>query len=94
MPAPAGHIPPEPEFASKGIVPFLPVLGTTYHPLNPDDAELLQEQLLVAGYYQSSPEGIWGMDSRNALRQFKAANGLPTDDIWDVATERALMGRR
>jgi hypothetical protein len=23
--------------------------------------------------------------SRNALRQFKAANGLPSDDIWDVA---------
>jgi len=95
MPAPASYIPPEPEFTSEGIFwPFLPVPGTTYHPLNPDDAELLQEQLLVGGYYQSSPEGIWGMDSRNALRRFKAANGLPTDDIWDVATERALMGRR
>ena len=36
-----------------------------------------------------------GMPSRNALRQFKAANGLPSDDdIWDVATERALTGRR
>jgi len=93
--APAGYIPPEPEFTSEGIFwPFLPVPGTTYHPLNPDDAELLQEQLLIAGYYQSSPEGIWGMDSRNALRKFKAANGLTTDDIWDRATERALMRAR
>jgi hypothetical protein len=86
--------PPEPDFMSEGIfLPFAPLPGTAHHPLNPDDAELLQEQLRVAGYYQSSPDGIWGMNSRNALRQFKAANGLPTDDIWDVATERALMGR-
>jgi peptidoglycan hydrolase-like protein with peptidoglycan-binding domain len=92
--APPSYIPPEPDFMSEGIfLPFAPLPGTAHHPLNPDDAELLQEQLRVAGYYQSSPDGIWGMNSRNALRQFKAANGLPTDDIWDVATERALMGR-
>src|SRR5215203_2099895 len=68
--APAGYIPPEPEFTSEGIFwPFLPVPGTTYHPLNPDDAELLQEQLLIAGYYQSPPEGICGMGLAKCFAQ-------------------------
>jgi hypothetical protein len=64
----------------------VPVLGTTYHPLNPDDAELLQEQLLIAGYYQSPPEGIWGMDSRNALRKRGSRTGLEMRlGIFEVA---------
>ena len=46
---------------SEGIfLPFAPLPVTMHHPLNPDDGELLQEQLRAAGYYPFPIEGIRG----------------------------------
>jgi hypothetical protein len=95
VPAPSGYNTPQSYITAEGLFePFLPVRGTTLHPLNPDDAQQIQERLSAFGYYRFPPGGIWGTPSRNALREFKGINGLRLDDVWDSATERALIGRR
>jgi peptidoglycan hydrolase-like protein with peptidoglycan-binding domain len=93
--APLNYLPPEPGTPVRGLnMPFAPPPGASLHPLNPADAEVIQDRLRALGYYQFPAEGVWGLESRNALRQFKGANGLPADDVWDASTERILIRRR
>jgi Putative peptidoglycan binding domain len=57
-------------------------------------AALVQSRLKELGYYAGAVDGIWGPASRTALRNFKLAHsGLGYDDRWDLATQKALMGR-
>ena len=57
-------------------------------------AVLVQNRLKELGYYAGQVDGIWGTASRTALRNFKLQqSGLRYDDRWDLATQRALMGR-
>ena len=57
-------------------------------------ANLVQSRLKELGYYAGRMDGIWGPASRTALRNFKMSqSGLRHDDRWDLATQRALMGR-
>ena len=57
-------------------------------------ATLVQSQLKELGYYTGAVDGLWGPASRTALRNFKTSqSGLGYDDTWDLATQRALMGR-
>jgi peptidoglycan hydrolase-like protein with peptidoglycan-binding domain len=75
-------------------VRFSPAPGMSRNLLNPSDVRAVQEQLHSLGYYRYPPEGIWGLESRKALRDFKIANGLPSDEEWDGAVERALARTR
>jgi Putative peptidoglycan binding domain len=50
----------------------------------------IQTHLVQRGYLNDRPDGVWGPRSRNALRAFKAANGLPVDDFWDEQTMSLL----
>ena len=55
---------------------------------------LVQGRLKELGYYTGAVDGLWGPASRTALRNFKTSqSGLGYDDTWDLATQRALMGR-
>ena len=57
-------------------------------------ATLVQSRLKELSYYTGAVDGIWGPASRTALRNFKISqSGLGYDDTWDLATQRALMGR-
>ena len=57
-------------------------------------ATLVQSRLKELSYYTGAVDGLWGPASRTALRNFKISqSGLGYDDTWDLATQRALMGR-
>jgi peptidoglycan hydrolase-like protein with peptidoglycan-binding domain len=61
------------------------------NPLNRADGQRIQQRLTELGYYNGHGEGAWGMASRNALRTFKVANGLPNDDDWNAMAEAVLF---
>jgi hypothetical protein len=93
--APVGYVPPDPLTTTDGLFRrFSPPAGTRLHPLNRADALKIQSQLLELGYYRNPGDGVWGLASRNALRDFKAANGLTVDDIWDSSVETLIKDGR
>jgi peptidoglycan hydrolase-like protein with peptidoglycan-binding domain len=59
-----------------------------------EDAARVQQRLAELGYYNGIADGVWGPRSRNALREFRRAQGLGTDDRWDSETQAALMSER
>jgi peptidoglycan hydrolase-like protein with peptidoglycan-binding domain len=76
-PEPEGKYPPPP--------------GASLNPLNKGDAITLQKRLYQLGFFKGNPNGVWGLVSRSALRDFKAVSNLAQDDQWDSNTEQALM---
>jgi len=76
---------PEPE----GRYP--PPAGASLNPLNAGDAIALQKRLSQQGFFKGKPNGVWGLASRSALRDFKAVSNLTPDDQWDSNTEQAIM---
>ncbi|EIM31111.1 putative peptidoglycan-binding domain-containing protein [Microvirga lotononidis] len=89
------YVSPDPATETEGLYrPFAPAIGMALHPLNPSDANLIQARLSELGYYRYQPEGIWGLVSRSALQDFKAANGLSDDDVWDSSVEASLRQAR
>lgn len=70
-----------------------PPPGATRNPLNRADGLWIQSRLRTLGFYALDGEGVWGPASRAALRDFKAANGLPSDETWDAFTEQRLGAR-
>jgi hypothetical protein len=61
---------------------------------NPSDAIWIQTRLHDLGYYAGNGNGVWGLASRNALRDFKTMNGLAEDDKWDRDTEQRLLSKQ
>jgi peptidoglycan hydrolase-like protein with peptidoglycan-binding domain len=43
----------------------------------------VQSRLIDLRYMIGPPDGLWGNKSRQALRAFKADNGIQADDKWD-----------
>lgn len=91
--ATADYVPPNP-FVTDGLRPFPPSSGATLHPLNSRDAIAIQNKLAALGFYRTNGDGIWGLASRSALRDFKVANGLQADDIWDKDVEALMASGR
>ena len=90
---PSGNRPAAPAIETRlepGTVAAPP--SAVHNPLNRAGAVWLQDRLRALGYYRGSSDGVWGFNSRAALRAFKTQNGLPTDDKWDAATEAKLLG--
>ena len=58
--------------------------------LRVEDAKHVQQRLADLGFFVGAPTGIWGPRSRQALRDFKVANGLGADERWDTRVETAL----
>ena len=59
--------------------------------LDRQDAETVQERLKALGYFDGIPDGVWGPSSRSALKTFRRTQGLGGNDLWDFATQLALM---
>jgi peptidoglycan hydrolase-like protein with peptidoglycan-binding domain len=57
----------------------------------PDDIIQVQSRLIDLGYMIGPPDGLWGNKSRQALRAFKAANGVQVDDKWDSEINAKLF---
>jgi hypothetical protein len=57
----------------------------------PDDILRVQSRLIDLGYMIGPPDGLWGNKSRQALRAFKAANGIQADDKWDSEISAKLF---
>jgi hypothetical protein len=57
----------------------------------PDDILQVQSRLIDLGYMIGPPDGLWGNKSRQALRAFKAANGIQADDKWDSEISAKLF---
>jgi len=60
-------------------------------PANPQDAQTIQGRLAELGFYSGAVDGIWGRDSRAALRDFKEKNSLPNPEKWDKETQIHLF---
>ena len=73
---------------------YPPPLGASLNPLNLTDAITLQKRLSQLGFFTGKPNGVWGLASRAALRDFKAMNSLAADDQWNSETELALNSDR
>src|SRR5262249_37163215 len=56
-----------------------------------ENAKRVQQRLIALGFLFGAADGIWGQDSRRALREFRAANGIGEGDTWDEATEERLL---
>ena len=50
----------------------------------------MQEQLAQAGYYQGAIDGVIGNGTRNAIRAYEEANGLPVDGRLDREMLRSM----
>ena len=59
--------------------------------LRAGDAATVQRRLADLGFFGGPPNGVWTPRSRQALREFKAMNGLPRDDMWDEQTKTWLF---
>ena len=56
-------------------------------------ATTVQQRLQVLGFYPGTVDGLWGPQSRSALRAFKRSVRLADDANWNLDTQRALMGQ-
>ena len=56
-----------------------------------ENAKRVQQRLIDLGFLFGAADGIWAQDSRRALREFRAANGIGEGDTWDEATEERLL---
>jgi peptidoglycan hydrolase-like protein with peptidoglycan-binding domain len=65
-------------------------LGAPIH-LSADDVRAVQEALQQAGHEPGDPDGLWGEQSRSAMRDFQEAEGLPVSGNIDMASIRALQ---
>jgi Putative peptidoglycan binding domain len=59
--------------------------------LRAEDATRVQQRLADLGFFVGTPNGIWGPRSRQALREFKSANGLSADDRWNASIQARLF---
>jgi Putative peptidoglycan binding domain len=56
-----------------------------------ENAKRVQQRLIELGFLFGAADGIWGSRSRQALQDFRVANGLGASDIWDEATQERLL---
>jgi peptidoglycan hydrolase-like protein with peptidoglycan-binding domain len=70
-----------------------PVLSgeTLLDPAVPRDAKLIQGRLAALGIYRGAIDGVWGRNSRTALKAFKEKNALRNSEDWDKETQLLLF---
>jgi hypothetical protein len=91
-------LPPQTEISSAQVADPESV-NTTTTPQQLDlgeieNAKRVQQRLIDLGFLFGAADGIWGQDSRRALREFRAASGIGEGDTWDEATEERLLRAR
>jgi peptidoglycan hydrolase-like protein with peptidoglycan-binding domain len=55
-----------------------------------ENAKRIQQRLIDLGFLFGAADGVWGQRSRQALQEFRAANGIGESDTWDEATQELL----
>jgi hypothetical protein len=100
-PQPTAASPPKESTDAPKRTPTSPPKQSTGPPKRPADAPrptfegpgvtLVQNRLIELGYLKGTSNGRWDRKSSAALREFKAANGLPADEKWDDATNDRLF---
>lgn len=81
--------------SAVGNMPSAP--GTSHHWLNAsnlskDDIRWAQVELHTMGFYNGSLDGVAGPETKQALLQFQASNGLERTATLDQQTADALIG--
>jgi hypothetical protein len=56
----------------------------------PSDIMAVQNRLIELRFLKGPADGVWGANSRTALRAFKTANGFAADDKWDDSVSGRL----
>jgi len=56
-----------------------------------EGAKRVQQRLKDLGFLFEAADGVWGLRSRRALQDFRAANGLGDGDTFDEATQERLL---
>src|SRR5262245_61206858 len=86
--------PPSPSITTPEIGT---VDSTTAHPTplldlgQLEDARFVQRRLTDLGFLVGTANGTWGPRSRQALRDFRGAQGLGNSDTWDETVQQALF---
>jgi membrane-bound lytic murein transglycosylase B len=76
-----------------GGAPALSAPHQSGEPLKRDDILALQQGLAVLGLLPGTPDGVAGTATRQAVRAFQKANGLPPDGFIDLALIAAVRAR-
>ena len=66
-----------------------------FDPLKRDEVTALQQSLVTLGLFTATPDGVIGPATRQAVRTFQKANGIPPDGYVDaklIAAVRAKAG--
>ena len=90
-------LPPQTEISSAQVAVPESITVTTPQQLDLgkiENAKRVQQRLIDLGFLFGAADGIWGQDSRRALREFRAASGIGEGDTWDEATEERLLRAR
>jgi peptidoglycan hydrolase-like protein with peptidoglycan-binding domain len=78
--------------ATPGIVDIAPLFARSLLDLGQvDDAKRVQRRLTELGFLVGTANGTWGPRSRQALRDFRGAQGLGNSDTWDEKAQQALF---
>jgi len=64
---------------------------TLLDPTVPRDAKVIQGRLAELGLYRGAIDGVWGRNSRAALKAFKEKNSLGDPESWDRDTQILLF---
>ncbi len=64
---------------------------TLLDPNVPPDAKVIQGRLAELGFYRGAMDGVWGKNSRAALKAFKEKNALADPETWDKETQVRLF---
>lgn len=87
---PLAQLPPEIMGAPPAKPEARPQDDSATDLLNADIATTAQKRLLDLGFFRGPINGVWGPQSRSALKAFKSANGLSPDDSYDVLSAERL----
>jgi hypothetical protein len=78
--------------ATPGTIDIAPLFPTPLLDLGRlEDAKRVQRRLTELGFLLGTANGTWGPRSRQALRDFRVAQGLGNSDTWDEKAEQALF---
>ena len=91
-PPPPAEAAKEPASPSQAPSPQAPSPSAVPGPPDLERIKAVQSRLAALGFAPGDEGGVWGAQSRQALRDFKIARHLPPDDVLDEATEKALFG--
>jgi peptidoglycan hydrolase-like protein with peptidoglycan-binding domain len=56
-----------------------------------EDAKRIQRRLIALAFLFGTADGHWGSLSKQALRDFRNAQGIGDDDTWNLETQQRLF---